>query len=347
MFGWLTAISIAIGVFLIIYISKVIVLRKLSKSTPETEKDWGDLMFALTGKIKSPVLFVLALYSGTLTLDLPTDVTRIFSNVAFVVVLLQVALIGTHIIGFYTLRYRQKKITSNAAAVTTVVSVGFVLKALLWFVMVLVALDNFGVNVNTLVTGLGIGGIAVALAVQNLLGDLFASFSIVLDKPFVIGDFIIVGEYLGTVEHVGLKTTRIRSLSGEQLIFSNGDLLASRIRNFKSMVERRVLFSIGVIYQTTYDQLVAIPEIIRSIIESQSQVRFDRAHFKEYGAYSLNFEIVYWIQHPDYNMYMDIQQTINLAIYRQFDEMGIAFAFPTRTLFIEPDKKSNPDGDGA
>jgi small-conductance mechanosensitive channel len=226
---------------------------------------------------------------------------------------------------------------SNAGAVTTLSSVGFVLQSLLWMILLLVALDNFGINVTTLVAGLGISGIAVALAVQNILGDLFASFSIVFDKPFVIGDFIIVGDFLGTVEYVGLKTTRIRSLSGEQLIFSNGDLLKSRIRNFKRMYERRVVFTIGVLYQTTYEQLIEIPKMIRSIIESQGQVRFDRAHFKEYGAYSLNFEVVYWIQNPDYNVYMDIQQAINLTIFKQFKEKDIHFAYPTQTLFIEND----------
>jgi small-conductance mechanosensitive channel len=207
---------------------------------------------------------------------------------------------------------------------------------MIWLVLILVALDNLGINIKTLIAGLGISGIAVALAVQNILGDLFASLSIVLDKPFVIGDFIIVNEYLGTVENVGLKTTRIRSLSGEQLVFSNGDLLKSRIRNFKRMYERRVVFSIGVLYQTPYEKLRLIPKMIREIIENQKPVRFDRAHFKEYGDYSLKFEIVYWIHSPDYNIYMDIQQAINLEIYKKFEETDIAFAYPTQTLLLEP-----------
>jgi small-conductance mechanosensitive channel len=157
----------------------------------------------------------------------------------------------------------------------------------------------------------------------------------VLDKPFVIGDFIIVDEYLGTIEHIGLKTTRIRSLSGEQLVFSNADLLKSRIRNYKRMYERRVVFTIGVLYQTPYEILSQIPEMIHKIIESKAQVRFDRAHFKEYGDYSLKFEVVYWIQNPDYNVYMDIQQGINLDIFKQFHEAGIEFAYPTQTLLLQ------------
>jgi small-conductance mechanosensitive channel len=212
---------------------------------------------------------------------------------------------------------------------------------LLWTIILLVALDNLGFNVTTLIAGLGISGIAIALAVQNILGDLFSSFSIVLDKPFVIGDFIIIDEYLGTVEYVGIKTTRIRSLSGEQLIFSNSDLLKSRIRNFKRMFERRVVFSVSVVYGTSHENLVKIPKMIREIILNQDRVRFDRAHFKEYGAYSLNFEIVYWIQNPDYNVYMDTQQNINLAIYEQFNREGIQFAYPTQTVLLQGDSPND------
>jgi len=206
-------------------------------------------------------------------------------------------------------------------------------------VILLLALDNFGVNITTLVTGLGIGGIAVALALQSVLGDLFASLSIVLDKPFVIGDFINVDEYMGTVEHIGLKTTRVRSLSGEQLVFSNSDLLKSRIRNYKHMQERRVAFTIGVTYQTPLDRVAAIPSIIRKIIEAQGGVRFDRSHFKTYGDSALVFETVYYVLSSDYNAYMDIQQAINLRVYEEFAAEGIEFAYPTRTLYMKQEKE--------
>jgi len=178
-----------------------------------------------------------------------------------------------------------------------------------------------------------------------ILGDLFASISIVLDKPFVIGDFIIVDNFLGSVEHVGLKTTRLRSVSGEQLVMSNSDLLKSRIRNYKRMYERRILFTIGVTYQTPLEKLKLIPNIIKDIIESQDEARFDRVHFKEYGNFSLNFEIVYWVQSPDYAIYMNIQQAINLEIYQRFEEQGIEFAYPTQTLFMakEQDAKSTKE----
>jgi small-conductance mechanosensitive channel len=202
------------------------------------------------------------------------------------------------------------------------------------------ALDNLGVNVTALVAGLGVGGVAVALAVQNILGDLFASLSIVLDKPFVLGDFIIVGELLGAVENIGIKTTRVRSLSGEQLIFSNNDLLNSRIRNFGRMAERRVVFQLGVVYGTPKAKLEQIPAIIRSAIEAQQQTRFDRSHFAGYGDFSLDFENVYYVLDRDYNVYMDIQQAINLEIYGRFAEDGIEFAYPTQTLYLQREQRA-------
>jgi small-conductance mechanosensitive channel len=184
-----------------------------------------------------------------------------------------------------------------------------------------------------------VGGIAVALAAQNILGDLFASLSIVFDKPFVLGDFIIIGDSMGTVEQIGLKTTRIRSLSGEQLIFSNNDLLSSRIRNFKRMQERRVVFSVGVVYQTTKAQLETIPGILREAVEAQDSTRFDRAHFKEFGDFSLNFEVVYHVLTPDFGKYMDVQQAINFVIFERFDELGIEFAYPTQSIHLQAGEK--------
>lgn len=334
---WGMAVAIALVVYIVMRFGKAIVQRRLSRLVSQTVTEWDDMALALLERIHGWFLLVLSVYVGLRTLFFPETVSALLTKGIFLTFLFQAALIGSHTITFLINRYRRLKIESNAAAVTTLTSVGFVLQLLLWLILLLVTLDNFGVNVTTLIAGLGISGIAVALAVQNVLGDLFASFSIVFDKPFVIGDFIVVDDYPGTVEYVGLKTTRIRSLSGEQLIFANGDLLQSRIRNFKRMQERRVVFSIGVLYQTTYEQLTEIPGIIRASIERHGQVRFDRAHFKEYGAFALNFEVVYWIEHPDYTLYMDIQQAVNLSIFEKFADRGIRFAYPTQTLFIEKD----------
>ncbi len=201
--------------------------------------------------------------------------------------------------------------------------------------LILLSLSNMGVNVGALLAGLGVGGIAVALAAQNILGDLLASLSIVFDKPFVIGDYIVVGNEKGTVENIGIKTTRVRSLSGEELIFSNKDLLESRIQNYKRMVERRVLHRIGVTYSTSLEQLKVIPQWIQDIITSQNQVRFERCHLAQCGNFSLDFEVVYWILNSDYNIFMDIQQQNLLSIINKFRDEGIEFAFPTQTLVID------------
>lgn len=331
---WLLAAALFVVAFVVMRALKAIVYRQVLKIANKTDTVWDDVAAELINKTKPVFLLTIAFYLGSLSLSLPESVTNIIGKFVGVVILVQLTIFGTYIISFWVNREKQEKIQLDAAAATTLTAVGFVVRIILWSIMVLIALDNLGVDITALVAGLGISGVAVALAVQNILGDLFASFSIVLDKPFVIGDFIIVDQYLGTVEHVGLKTTRVRSLSGEQLVFSNADLLGSRVRNYKRMYERRVVFSIGVIYQTPDEKLKEIPRMIQQIIEAQEQARFDRAHFKEYGPYSLNFEIVYWVNSPDYNVYMDIQQAINLAIFERFAEQGIEFAYPTQLLYV-------------
>jgi small-conductance mechanosensitive channel len=238
---------------------------------------------------------------------------------------------------------RELRMQEHPEAVAAMDVLGFVIRLVVWTIVILVILDNLGIEITALIAGLGIGGVAVALATQNILGDLFASLSIVLDKPFVVGDFLSIDEFLGSVEKVGIKTTRVRSLSGEQLIFSNNDLLNSRIRNFGRMFQRRVVFTFGVTYETPAGKLRRIPTIIRDAVEAQEKVRFDRAHFQKYGDYALIFETVYFVLSPDYNYYMDVQQNINLAIFERFVEEGIDFAYPTQTIrFAEDGKKPGP-----
>lgn len=209
------------------------------------------------------------------------------------------------------------------------------LTVVIWAAGVILLLDNLGFKLSAIIAGLGIGGVAVALASQAILGDLLSYFSILFDKPFEVGDFIVVGQARGTVENIGIKTTRLRSLDGEQLVFSNTDLTGSRVQNFKRMQERRVLFRLAVTYTTSSDVLKKIPSLLRTIVESVPRTRFDRAHFLGFGASSLDFEIVFIVLSSDYNVYMDIQQDINVAIKSQFDSLGIEFAFPTQTLYLE------------
>lgn len=233
-----------------------------------------------------------------------------------------------------TRRFSLGDVADAGARAMTLALLSFLGRVVLWTLVGLLILDNLGLNVTALVASLGIGGIAVALAVQNILGDLFASLSIAIDKPFVIGDFIIVDEHMGSIEHVGLKTTRIRRLSGEQIIISNNDLLKSRIRNYKRMQERRAVFTVSVTYDTPAQQLESIPLLMRQAIEAQAHTRIDRAHFKSLGSFSLDFEAVYYVLQADFNLYMDIQQAINLQLVRAFSEQGIQFAYPTQTLHI-------------
>ena len=234
----------------------------------------------------------------------------------------------------YGLRYYWLKQSKDAALERSLKGMSSVIKIIIWALALIFFLDNLGFKISTVIAGLGIGGVAIALAAQAVLGDLFSYFSILFDRPFEVGDFIILDDYLGCVEYVGIKTTRIRSLGGEQLIFSNTDLTNSRVRNYKRMEKRRVLFKLGVTYQTPVEVLKKIPKLIEDIVKGVDDTVFDRAHFFSYGDFSLIFEIVYYVMGPDYNKYMDIQQKINFAIKEKFEKQGIEFAYPTQTLHV-------------
>jgi len=331
---WLLAVTALLLSFLLLRLAKRIAAHRLAALATRTETQWDDVVARAIGKTKSLFLLVAALFIATQFLQLPERTQWIFHSL-FIVALLIQAGIWIGVITISTLeQHHQRALKKNPAAATTINALGFLSRILIWSVVVLVALDNLGIDVTALVAGLGIGGVAVALSLQNILGDLFASLSIILDKPFVIGDFLIIDDYMGSVEYVGLKTTRVRSLSGEQLIFSNSDLLQSRIRNYGRMFERRVVFSIGVTYDTAREKLKRIPEIIREAIEAEDKTRFDRSHFMKYGDYSLQFETVYYVLSPDYNLYMDRQQAIYFAIHEAFEREQIEFAYPTQTLFV-------------
>jgi small-conductance mechanosensitive channel len=329
---WLIALGIAAGAAVFLLLLRRTVPSWFAAYARRTETRVDDVIAELLAATRSAFLLVAALYLGAQYLALPEKATRIVGGIALVALLLQAGAWGQRGIAL-ALRLKKK---TDAAGATTLSVLGFVGRIVLWSVVLLMILDNLGVNITALVASLGIGGIAVALAVQNILGDIFASLSIALDRPFAIGDFIVVGDVLGTVEYIGLKTTRIRSLSGEQIVFSNADLLKSRIRNYKRMTERRVVFSFGVVYQMPHDKLERIPTMVREAIEAQPRTRFDRAHFKEYGDSALVFEAVYYVLDPDYNAYMDTQQAVNLALFRRFQAEDISFAYPTRTLYLNP-----------
>jgi small-conductance mechanosensitive channel len=333
--SWLIAAAVAAAVWLVVMIAKGVLHRKIKARAAKTVTKVDDLIALLIKKIKPLFVLVIAVYMGALSLKLPPSLAAVLSRLAVLALLLQGAVWGSHIITYWIGRTREKREEGDKAGTTVMGLLNFFVRAVLWAVVLLLVLDNFGVNITTLIAGLGIGGVAVALALQRVLGDLLASLSIVLDKPFLVGDFIIIGDYLGTVEHIGIMTTRIRSLGGEELVFGNNDLLQSRIRNYKRMAERRVVFSVGVTYQTAPDKMKAIPGLIKAAVESQANTRFDRSNFKAFGDFSMNFETVYWVLSPDYNLYMNIQEAINLNLLEKFAAQGIEFAYPTQTLFLE------------
>lgn len=337
--NWLIAICILLAVFVALKMIQRTVIHKLEKVAAATDNQIDDLVVSMLKQTKFLILLVASAYIASHAITLKPSIAALWQKVIVLILIVQGGLWASAGTSFALGRALQKRMDHDASSATTISLLGFVARVFLWVIVLLLVLDNLGVNITGLVAGLGIGGIAVALAVQNILGDLLASLSIVLDKPFVIGDFVVVDSLSGTIEHIGLKTTRIRSLSGEQLIFSNNDLLKSRIRNYKRMEERRIVFGFGVVYHTPLEKLTFIKTMVGDIIKKQENARLDRVHFKEYGDSSLNFEVVYFVAKPDFNLYMDVQEAINLEIFRRFAEEGIEFAYPTRTLYIQKDAK--------
>lgn len=330
---WLIALGAVLAAYVFFALLKSI-LRSNLKSRAEFSKFQSfRLLYRIVNNIKSWFLLWLSIYTGSLFLEVNEPFLSVRSIITITVVLLQVGFWALGLIDYWI---EQKTLGEDMGGErkTTLSVVGVILKIAVWIFVFLIILDNLpGVEITTLITGLGIGGIAVGLAVQNILSDLFSSVSIALDKPFVIGDTIKTGEFIGTVEKIGLKSTRLRSLSGEQLIISNSDLLSSRIQNFKRMERRRILFTLGVTYETSLENLEKIPGLLEEIISTKTNVTFDRAHFKEYGNFSLNFEVVYFVESSDFRQFMDVQQEINLEIYRKFGQMGIQFAYPTQVVY--------------
>ena len=331
---WTAGVGLFIAVWGLLVVARRLVRGRLNSFAARSESTPLRTAAHVVSRTKTWFLFVVALYLGSRLPVLPAPVEVVLVRVLVLGLLVQMGLWTVAGLAKVLELRRDRQFREDPGAIAAMDVMGFILRIVVWAIVLLLVLDNLGVNITALVAGLGVGGIAVALAAQSVLGDLFASLSIVLDKPFAVGDFVIIDDYLGSVEKVGLKTTRIRSLSGEQLIFSNNDLLNSRIRNYGRMFERRVVFTLGVTYQTPAEKLRLMPDIIREAIEAQEDVRFDRAHFQRYGDFALVFEIVYYVLSNDYAIYMDRQQSINLRVHERFAEEGIEFAYPTQTIFV-------------
>lgn len=329
---------------------KRLILRRMETWSKRENMRWLRYIEALFNKTKLFLYLAIGLFVGLTLFDIRDQFVDKGYVFVQILVIIQVGIWGSAFITVLIDRYKAE-VEDDPAQLTALSAIDFLLGLAVWSIVMLMILDNLGFDITALIASLGIGGVAIALAAQKILGDLFAFFSIIVDKPFVRGDFIIVGEFMGTIEHIGIKSTRVRSLGGEQLIFSNEDLLQSRIRNYKRMQERRVVFEFGVTYSTSSDDIKAITEFIEDYITDEERARFDRAHFKEFGESSLRFEVVYQVLSAEFNVHMDVQQGILLAILDEFRDRDVHFAFPSRSVFLdgngEEPKKTEKTADRA
>jgi small-conductance mechanosensitive channel len=334
---WLSAGGLLLGAILLLYIVRRVVMTRLERAAMRTATQVDDFGVDLLRRTKFFFVLALAVEAATHALVLTTAVDALISKAVVVAVAIQMVIWGNGLVTFFIDRYSRRHADGSGTggvSPTTVAALSYLARFVLFVIVLIVALSNMGIQVTALVTGLGVGGIAIALAIQNILGDLFGALSIVLDKPFVVGDSIAVDQFDGTVEHIGLKTTRLRASSGEQLIFSNQDLLKSRIRNFKRMQERRVILNVNVVYGTPPDVAEQVPRIISEIVRAQPSARFDRSHLRRLGESAMEFETVYYVTTPDYLVFMNTQQAVNFSIVRRFDEAGVAIALPTRVVMV-------------
>jgi small-conductance mechanosensitive channel len=332
--NWTIAISIIIIGFIFLRIIKKGIVGKLKKWTSRTEITFDDFIISTVEHSGFPLLYILIVYAGVNWLNMPVGLHQKLVVAIWIVVMFFVLKTITSAVKYFIFTALEKNGDSETRK-KQAAGLIIILNVTIWVVGFIFLLDNLGYNIGTLIAGLGIGGIAIALAAQTILGDLFSYFVIFFDKPFEIGDFIGVDDKAGSVEYIGIKTTRIRTPAGEQLICSNKDLTDSRVHNYGRMQKRRVVFNIGVTYQTAAAKLKKIDGMVKDIIEMQEEVQFDRAHFVSFGDSSLNFEIVYYILTPDYTLFMNKQQEILFAIFEAFEKEKIEFAYPTQTLFLQ------------
>jgi small-conductance mechanosensitive channel len=332
--NWAVSLAVLMAALAVLFLIRRLLRGRLTALAAESDQVFFNVAAHVVGQTKGWFLMLIALNVSLRSIEAGDRFDMFFGRLLIIGMLVQMGIWAVAGLGRFMLLRRQKQLEEDAGAVAAMDIVGFLIRVAVWAIVFLLTLDNLGINITALLAGLGVGGIAVALAAQSIISDLFASLSIVLDKPFVLGDFLVIDDHAGNVEKVGIKTTRVRSLSGEQLVFSNNDLLGSRIRNYGRMSQRRIVFTIGVVYQTPNEKLEQVPAIIEDVIVKQESARFDRAHFQAFGAYSLNFEVVYFVESSDYRLYMDIQQAVNYEIFRRFCDAGIEFAYPTQKLFV-------------
>jgi small-conductance mechanosensitive channel len=334
---WLTAALTAAVIFLVLIVSRRLLVSRLGAIAERTTNHVDDVIVAIIAQTRTWVCLALAIAISINSIYLAPRFQAFIGPVGKLILLWQIAVWGSAVIGFWMkhhLSHRAQETDRTSVAMISAMGVGA--RVMLWILVIITAMKSvFAIEITPLITGLGVSGIAVALAVQNILGDLIAALSIVFDKPFDVGDNIGVDQITGVVEHIGLKTTRIRSATGEQIIIGNGDLLKSRLRNYRRMYQRRVQFNLDVPFDTPLDVLARLPAIVERIVTAQSPVKFDRCHVASFGDSAIRLETVYFVLDPDYKKYMDVQQAINLEVLRRFSTENVKFALPSRTVYHE------------
>jgi small-conductance mechanosensitive channel len=337
---WLTAASVAAAVWAALWILRRFIESRFERPSSANNATLIRLFAYLIGNTKQILFLGIALDAAEECLTLPDRIQRGVSHTVLILILIQVGLWAARTVHFF-LEMKEAERGADRVFSGSLDIINFVARMLIWSLLILVALDNVGVNITALLAGLGVGGVAVALALQNVLGDLFASLSIALDKPFVVGDNLTIDSCVGRVEHIGIKTTRLRSESGEQIILSNADILKSRVRNFGRLPEQRVLATIRVPYGTPTDKLRSMPGIFEGIVREQAHARFERCHLKALGEGAFQFELSYFAQQPAVNPMLDLQQAVNFRIIDELKGSGVEFAYPTQLVVIqEPTRRS-------
>lgn len=335
---WLLGLGIALLSYILIYVIKRVLTTRLSKVFGKTGNKWDDIVVHTLEHTTHLFMITLAVYIAFRFIPHDWKLTRNINRGFFVVMMVQLAIWMNFLINRVVTSFINRKVRKNPAAATSISLIQLVGKVCVLSVLLLFTLHNLGINITTILAGFGVGGIAVALALQKILGDLFSSLSIVVDKPFVVGDFIIMDQYMGEVEKIGLKTTRIRSLGGEQIIISNSDILGARIRNYKRLHERRIALQTGLPITTPADSVRKAVALIQAIVRSKDRVRFERCHLQSISTHHLNLETIYWVLSDDYDLHMDIQQSILLDVLTAFKAEGLNLAVPTQKVHIEPNE---------
>ena len=331
--SYLLAAGVFVGTWIVLWAVKHIVIGRLAKLAEKTENDLDDAFISVLQTINPVVLGVASLAFAVRFTTLPDVIVTTISALFLIAVVYQVSVGAASVVDVAVQKRQGKRIQAGQKAAITFLST--TVKWIIWAIGGLLVLSNLGVDITSLIAGLGIGGLAIALAMQNILSDLFASFSIYFDKPFEVGDFIVAGEHSGTVEKIGIKTTRVRALQGEEIVISNAELTAARVQNFKKLQKRRIVVGLGVLYETKHELLREIPGLIEGAFGGVENAEFNRAHLATYGDFSINFELVYYALTSDYTEYMNINQEILFKIKEAFDQKGIEFAYPTQTLFVK------------